>query len=100
MENENKNQELPVINTEPTPSSEEKITMTPPVETSAPVVEESKIIDAKPLTPEEIDAEFQRQYKILCKTFGRSLAVDPVWILRDDGTYSMKIISKITRTNG
>lgn len=53
------------------------------------MAETTKIVEGQvesPKTPEE----FAKRYQDLCKEMGYQIVITPVWIKRDDGTYSMQ----------
>jgi hypothetical protein len=39
--------------------------------------------------------QFMKEYEALCKKQGFMIQVVPVWIARDDGTYSMKLNASV-----
>ena len=49
---------------------------------------DNKIIeDKKEITPQE----FAEKYQNLCEDMGYRIVASPVWIARDDGTFSMQV---------
>lgn len=47
--------------------------------------------------------EFVERYQKLCEELGYQIVVTPVWIARDDGTFSMRLqssIGKLPKQNG
>lgn len=40
-------------------------------------------------------ADFEEAYKKLCQEMGYTIAVSPVWIARDDGTFSLVVQTSV-----
>lgn len=51
--------------------------------------------EAKELTEEEKAQSFIKQYQALCETHGYQIVVNPAFVARDDGTFSVKLQSSV-----
>lgn len=52
-------------------------------------------MDQPKKTEQELAQEFIKKYQTLCEEYGYQLVITPVWIARDDGTFSMKLNTSV-----
>lgn len=68
-------------------------------------IDEKKILNKEKkdqpeqVSEEQLDAIFNEEYKQLCEMHKRMISVQPIFKLRDDGTYSVVVITSVKRLN-
>ena len=46
---------------------------------------------------QQLAKEFVKEYEALCEKYGLIIQVVPQWLARDDGTFSTKLISSVSK---